>query len=407
MLTADTLNRVCDRVFSQVQSLSLEPGHIHFELVPPPTIQALASQGGLPVRYGHWSFGKSRQRLKTSFDFRMTQIYELVINHVPIYAFIDQTATPAQALMMVAHVSAHADYFRHHRGFFRVASDMVSVASRHRRTVEEYRQQFGFYAVESLLDAAHILADFSGDGLTQQSMGSSKTDVLGHVAKIGPRLKDWERQVLAMVWDEARYFWPQQLTRTANEGYATFCHLKMLHEMPMGATESWETAQLHASIVQVTPPRLNPYHLGQMLYAQAFNEGGWGSVFEARDLYEDVGLVRAYLTDELAKAAGLAIFRERDVGSVGRQASSDEIRRQMIQDLDHAGLPRLAIEDMGVELVLRHHYDGRDLDFAQLPFALKSVSQRIWKGPVVILTARQGVPHRVRHDGREFSDQAV
>lgn len=407
MLTADILNRVCDRVFSKAQSLSLEPGHIHFELVPPSAIQALASQGGLPVRYGHWSFGKSKQRLKTSFDFRMTKIYELVINHVPTYAFIDQTATPAQALMIVAHVTAHADYFRHHRGFLNVPSDMVSIASRHRRQIEEYRQQFGFDAVESLLDAAHILADFSGDGLSHESLGSTQTDLLGHVAQAAPRLKDWERNVLAMVWSEARYFWPQQLTRTANEGYATFCHLKILHQMPLSAAESWETAQLHAGIVQVTPPRLNPYHLGQLLYTQAFNQGGWRSVFEARDLYDDVGLVRAYLTDELAKSAGLAIFRERDVEPVGRLESSEVMRRQLIQDLDHAGLPRLAVEDMGAELVLRHHYDGRDLDFAQLPFALKNVSQRIWKGPVVILTARQGVPHRVRHDGRDFSDQAV
>lgn len=408
MLTSDALARACDRVMPVAEALQLSPGPIHFELVPPEAVPVLAANDGLPIRYGHWSFGKSQQRLKTAFDFRLTQIYELVINHVPAYAFIDQRCTPAQALMIVAHVTAHADFFRHHRGFSELARDMVAVASRHRRTIDALRQQFGIQAVESLLDAAHILVEFSGDGLTRNSIGCAADDVLGQIAVYAPRLVDWEREVLSIVWEESRYFWPQRLTRTANEGYATFCHQAMLQQMPLSGDEQWETAYLHAQIVQVTPPQLNPYRLGRLLFEEAYRMGDWAAVWEARDVYDDVGLVRAYFTEAVAERAGLVVYRERDQELLAHREPPDVLQRQLITDLDRAGLPRLVVEDArGGELVLRHHYDGRDLDFGELPFALKAISERIWKGPVLLWTARQGVRHRVRHDGREWSDQAV
>jgi stage V sporulation protein R len=69
-------------------------------------------------------------------------------------------------------------------------------------------------------------------------------------------------------------------------------------------------------------------------------------------------------------------------------------------------MPRITVEPSDAQtLVLRHHHDGRDLDFAELPWALKQVAERLWKGPVVLLTKRQHVPHRVSHDGREWLDQ--
>ncbi len=407
MLSAQELEEAAARVFPAAEKLGLAPGHVHFELVPAELVQTLASYGGLPVRYGHWSFGKTQQRLKTAFDFRATQIYELVINHVPAYAFVDRSCSLAQALMIVAHVSAHADFFRHHRGFSHLPIDMVSVAARHRRQLEEFRQAYGHLAVETLLDAAHILADFTGESLAGTPIGERPDDVLGYVTLNAPRLLDWERQVLSIVWEEARYFWPQQLTRTANEGYATFFHTKILRELSLSPAEHWETAHLNAQIVAVSPPQLNPYRLGYLLFSEAYHRGGYPELFQARDLYDDAGLVRAYLSADHAIQAGLALYRERDVESVPRLAPLEDLKQQLLTDLDRAGLPRLVVEKGGSELSLRHLYDGRDLDFAELPFALKLVAERIWQGPVAIYTQRQRVPHRASHNGLEWSDQVV
>lgn len=408
MLTPDILERAAERVMPAVENLGLKPGHIHFELVSPDMVQSLAAYGGLPVRYGHWSFGKSRQRLKTAFDFRLTQIYELVINHIPAYAFVDTACSPAQALMIVAHVAAHADFFRHHRAFATLPDDMVSIASRHRRRLEQFRQQYGDVAVETLLDAAHILADFCGDSLAAEPLGERADDVLGIVLRQAPRLADWEREALSIVWQESRYFWPQQLTRVANEGYATFCHREVLRSIALSAAEVWETAHLQAQIVQVVPPQLNPYRLGYLLYREALRQGGWEAVWTARQMYDDAGLVRAFFSDNMAEVAGLALYRERDVRLTPHPLPAPEAKRQLLTDLDRGGLPHVAVEEWNHrELVLRHQHDGRDLDFAELPFALKAVSERLWKGPIALWTMRQGVWHRVRHDGSNWSDEAV
>ncbi len=408
MLNGDQLARAAEQVFPVAERLGLSFGHIHFELVGPKTVQTLAANGGLPVRYRHWSFGKSRQRLKTAFDFRVTQIYELVINHVPAYAFVDQSCSPAQALMIVAHVAAHADFFRHHRGFSHLPRDMVSRAARHRRTLDGLRQRYGETSVETLLDSAHILADFSGETLGSASLGSRSDDVLGQVILNAPELAPWERQLLSLVWEEARYFWPQQITRIANEGYATFFHQTIMRELDLNPTQQWEAARLNAQIVQAIPPQLNPYRLGVLLYRQAVSRNGWDGLFDARDIFDDVGLVRTFFTEEVWQQAGLALYREREAQSTAHTLSFEETKRHLIQDLDRAGMPRLQVESSGArELVLRHRYDGRDLDFAELPFALKALSERIWKGPVSVLTMRQQVWHRASHNGRDWSDEAM
>lgn len=408
MLRERDLSKILERVFPAAEALGLEPGHVHFELVSSDMIQMIASHNGLPVRYAHWSFGKSQQRLKTAFDYRITQIYELVVNHVPAFAFVDEAVSPSQALMIVAHVLGHADYFRHHRAFRELPSDMVSLAARHRRIMDEFRKIHGDAAVESLLDAAHVLAEFSGETLRAESIGEEPDDVLGFVARRAPRLEDWERQVLSLVWQEARYFWPQLVTKMANEGYASFFHTRILRQLDLSAQDSWETARLNAQIMQVVPPRLNPYHLGAMLYQEAYRRGGMPEVWWARDLYDDVGLVRAYLTDELMPQAGLAVYREHDADNQPRAASEEEVLSRLIADLDRAGLPRLVVDGSSdTHLTLRHLYDGRDLDFTQLPFALKQVAERIWKGSVTLLTMRQRVPHRVSHDGSDWVDQVV
>ncbi len=408
MLDERQLYRLAERVWPVAEDLGLEPGHVHFELVAPDFIPLLAANGGLPIRYGHWSFGKSQQRLKTAFDFRLTQIYELVLNNVPAYAFVDETASLGEALMIVAHVLAHADFFRHHRGFRPLGTDMVTQAARHRQRVAEWRRQYGDQAVETLIDAAHVLAEFSGETLGQRPMGEGEDDVLGFAARSAPRLDGWERDLLALIWSESRYFWPQVLTKMANEGYATYYHTEILRRLDLNAEESWETARLNAKIVQVTPPKLNPYRVGLLLFQEAARVGGNPALFGARDLYDDVGLARAFMTDAVVEKAGLALYRGRESDSTAHPAAPDELRRRLIYDLDHAGLPRLAVEPSSDQtLRLKHLHDGRDLDFAELPFALKLVAERLWKGPVTLLTERQRVPHRVTHNGSDWIDQVM
>ena len=43
--------------------------------------------------FTHWSFGKQFHKMKLQYDFGLSQIYELVINSDPCYAFLLDTNT--------------------------------------------------------------------------------------------------------------------------------------------------------------------------------------------------------------------------------------------------------------------------------------------------------------------------
>lgn len=391
MLTADDLSRIVDRVVPVAQACGLNPGPVHFELVSAETLQALAARAGIPVRHAHWTYGKNFQRIRAAHDFRWGHTYELVINNRPVYAFIDAATTTPQALVIVAHVMAHADFFGHNRLFDQAAPDMVNRMALHRRRVEDAIRRVGSDAVETLIDAALVLTDFIGSGGGRgEGPGESPDDVLGYIIRYGERLLEWEREILSVVYDEARYFRPQQLTKVTNEGYATFWHTRIGRSLELTAAEAWEISRWQSAIVAPTGG-INPYRLGWRLFETAFAHGGMEAVWGARRLFDDVGLVRAWL-DPLSAGAG---------------AGTDASRQQLLRELDNAGAPRIRVspDSQSGCLELVHRHDGRDLCFEELPAALKLVAGRLWRGPVRLETRRRQAVHHVIHDGIRWVDQ--
>ena len=78
--------------------------------------------------------------------------------------------------------------------------------------------------------------------------------------------------------------------------------------------------------------------------------------------------------------------------------------------MDDGGVPHLRIHPKSREqstLVIEHQYDGRDLDFYELPNALKIISQRLWGGLVQVYTMKQGVTHIASHNGSKWADEVV
>lgn len=411
MITPNTLNELVETVWPAAELAGLNCGHVHFELVDGEDIQALASYQGLPIRYAHWSFGKTFGRLKTAYDYRLSRIYELVINSRPAFAFIDRRSSPAQAMLIVAHVLAHVDFFSHSRLFADTDRNILQTTARHARKLAEFRAEFGAEAVESLIDAALVLADFPGE--TDSGWGEPGTDpgdLLGFVARYSPGLLPWEREVLLMLRAESRYFWPQQVSKIGNEGYATFWHTRLMRQLACGAEQFWEIAAVNASLLEVRPPQLNPYALGSQLYQAIYRQQGLSGVFAARNFLDDAGLVRTALDQDVAELCQLGVYREKDVQESAARADLAQVRAQLIQDVDHGGLPYMQVmaQDTlatGI-LAMQHQYDGRELDFYQLPFALALVAQRLWGGPVHIHTTRKGAPRVAGHDGQQWTDEA-
>ncbi len=408
MLTSDKIRELLQRVSPVIESSGLEVPHIHFELVGKNSLSAIAAHSGMPTRFGHWSFGKAYHRMKTEHDYRLTQIYELVINNQPAYAFLDRETSPAQALLIMAHVAAHVDFFWHNRLFFATAHDMVAKSAWHQRQIEDWRRSYGKESVESLIDAAMILMDFTGESTLTWLSRPRSDDLLGYVAAHAPSLEHWEREVLMMLRAEARYFWPQQLTKITNEGYATFWHLRILRQMPLTAEEIWDVSRLHTKVLQTTTPQLNPYRLGLAIYQDLERSKGLDAVWQARDELDDVGLVRCGLHEDMMESAGLALFKPTDTEPEPHGAPY-AMKMQLLRDLENAGIPHLTVipDVSGSDLVLVHHHDGRDLDFAILPYALEAVAKRLWRGRVLLHTIQNRIARTVSHDGCHWTDTAT
>lgn len=399
MLRTSDLELLVDRLRPAIENSGLSLDHLHVDLVNAETLSALAANSGMPSRISHWSFGKTFHEMRTAHDYRMTQIYELVVNSRPAYAFMDRKTSKAQALLILAHVVAHVDFFQHNRLFATTPDDMVTRMARHRRQFLDLTRHYGVERVESLIDAAMVLMDFVGERPRTPMSGWAPDDVMGYVIQHAPNLDDWERDALATLYTEARYFWPQHLTKVSNEGYATFWHRQILRHTELSAEEAWEVARMHAAVVQVTRPQLNPYRLGLTLYQALWNQGGAERVFRARSEFDDLGIIRSTFQENMMDEAGLALYRP---------TGFESIRSQLLRDIENGGIPhvRVELQDTMPDLVLRHHHDGRDLDFTILPFALGLVADRLWHGRVELRTLRQRVPHVVSHNGKEWQDTA-
>ena len=90
-------------------------------------------------------------------------------------------------------------------------------------------------------------------------------DVLLFLLEHAP-LKDWQRDVLAIVRDEAYYFAPQGQTKIMNEGWASYWHSTIMTRHGLTDAEVVDYADHHSGTMATSPNRLNPYKLGIELF---------------------------------------------------------------------------------------------------------------------------------------------
>ena len=138
-------------------------------------------------------------------------------------------------------------------------------------------------------------------------------------------LKDWQRDVLAIIRDEAYYFAPQGQTKIMNEGWASYWHSTIMTRHGLTDAEVIDYADHHSGTMATSPHRLNPYKLGIELFRdieERWNKGHFGpeyeacddlhvkenwdkqlglgreKIFEVRRIYNDVTFIDAFLTPE-------------------------------------------------------------------------------------------------------------
>lgn len=298
------LERWIDIIWEKARQMGLDPYPTHFEVVPDHVIYELGAYG-LPARFSHWTFGRDYHRQKTSYEYGLSKIYEIVFNSDPTQAFLFDNNSMLSHKLVVAHVLGHSDFFRRNVYFAHTDRKMIEKVRLHAERLRAYEQQHGLAEVERFLDAVLSIEehfDPTAPGYrrkTPEEYERERTsrdepitefddlwrvaekrseppappprklppepekDLLRFLRDHAPDLEDWQRDVVNIVREEMLYFLPQIRTKTMNEGWASFWHERILTELPLTSEEHWEFRRTHASVLSPgSRMSINPYHVG-------------------------------------------------------------------------------------------------------------------------------------------------
>ena len=428
-----------ERIEALARSAGLDFFDVVFEMVDPAQVNALAAYGGFPVRYPSWRFGMEFERMEKGRQWGLSKIYELVINNDPTYAYLVRSNSMMEQKLVMAHVFGHADFFKHNAWFQPTDRGMLDrmahYGSRVRRFVDAYGQdkvdQFLDQAIslDNLIDpflpARELARAKSGDGepaaahserrfsSLESHRGSGfnlpSYDVLGHLAEHAP-LEPWQRELLRLVRAEAYYFVPQRMTKIMNEGWASFWHSRMLTHGLLDTGEIVDFADCHSGATAAVPGQLNPYKLGIELFRYAEEKGL--DLFKLRKIHNDTSFIDALVDEEFAERCSLFVYDRNSKSGALEVADRGwvEVKRRLLQGLSWGGTPRIELLDDDHEgrgeLLLRHHFEGRELDLSEAGEVLKHLA-RLWRRPVHLLTTEREQTRLVTSDGEELQSVEV
>ncbi len=443
--------------------LGLQPPAVSFDVVPAEVMYEIAAYH-FPDRFPHWTHGQSYHRQKTGYDHGLQRIYELVVNTEPCHAYLMETNSLTSQKLVIAHVLGHADFFRRNVFFSKSNRFMHTAAAAHAEAINKIEKEHGLEKVEQTLDAALALAmhvDPAREFFRQKSMAEyeeerlrppdeptmdyddiwfmqgkprktpdrrrkippePERDLLRFLGESSSILDEWQRDVLAMVGEEYRYFYPNMRTKIMNEGYAAFWHERIM-EHPntrLSPDELIEFQQMHSSVIsQGHTFALNPYGVGYKVwkdiekrweepeeektwYGESTKRaGGEGlkKVFEVAADYRDSEFLRLFLTEPLVEELDLYEYKfegdkqKRQGNWVVQQAPWEELRDGLANHLMGLEVPAIAVVDgdfEGRNELLLSHDAGSDLVPLDFDYARRTLGliHSLWGKPVHLDTIK-------------------
>lgn len=432
------------RIEALARKLGLAYHPVDFELVPSTFMMEVAVYG-LPVRMPHWSFGVRYIHELIRRSMGHSRIFEVMFPGNPCRAYLVNTNTLAENTLVTAHVLGHADFARNNQLFARfermAGAHIVEHAAAQAHRIEEAVEKHGRERVEAVLDAALALephvdvnqelhrADYpvaprarteqKDDAFRERfrelpgekkAPGASREhqrvpvppapeyDLLWFIARYGPELEDWERDVFLAVREESFYFYPVFACHIMNEGWASYWHARLLREADFLPEALYlDAVKAHSDVVrpfaaeQQATLTVNPYHLGFSMWEHIVETHG---IEEARRICreeDDFGFIRNYLDRDLAKKLGLFVFEAKSGGEIRITSRGiDAVREAILAPKFNYGAPRIAVSELRTDgtLVLAHDHasDGRGLDLSRAARVLDYV-HRVWRRPVILHTA--------------------
>ncbi len=458
------LEQSIDEIWDVVLRLGLEPFPTHFEIVPAAIMYEFGAYG-LPGRFSHWTHGKAYQRMKMMYDYGLSKIYELVINTNPCYAFLLEGNNTVQNKLVAAHVLAHSDFFRNNLHFRHTSRQMLEVASINAERIRSYEFRHGRREVEEFLDRVLCIEEHVDPGLSmrprewereqeERPASAAETpyddlfrlekaeeapqeeepqpvkhrrippepekDLLLFVAEHAADLEDWQRDIIHIVRTEQLYFVPQIMTKVMNEGWASYWHRAIMHELDLNSEEYVQFANLNAAVTAPSSHQINPYYVGLKIFESikerwdnpteeeirelGRRQGqGLAKMFEVRELDSDVSFLRNYLTKDLVDELDLYIYKREGDQWVIVEKDWQKIRDMLVASMTNFGVPYIVVEDgdyrRNRELYLMHSYEGQELDLKYAERTMQAVYD-LWGRPVHIETVVDDRRMLISFDGQ-------
>jgi stage V sporulation protein R len=471
-----------------------------FEVVDADDLNEIAAYGGFPTRYPHWSFGMQYEELKKGYEYGLSKIYEMVINNDPCYAYLMRCNHTVDQKLVMAHVYGHCDFFKNNAYFAHTTRKMMDEIANHAAKIRHYVSRFGEDEVEAFMDKCmsvddlidihsvaikrrddHSKYDFgpgaaADDSATEAAAQRFKAkpymadyinppgavraedeeqkkqaaqraarfpdhpekDVLLFLIEHAP-MKNWQRDILSIVRDEAYYFYPQAQTKIINEGWASFWHSTIMTQKVLDPSEVIDYADHHSGTMATSSRRLNPYKVGIELLRdieRRWNMGQFGpewencedmdkkrtwdkqlglgrqKVFEVRKIHNDITFIDTFLTPEFCKEHNLFSFnyQEQTKNYVIESREFQKVKQRLLFSLTNFGKPWIYVIDGNHrnrgELLLRHEHHGVDLKVDEARDVLANL-QYMWTRPVHLETVADGHPTVLSFDGTEHTQQVI
>ncbi|QVL33080.1 SpoVR family protein [Telmatocola sphagniphila] len=464
-----------------------------FEVVDADDLNEIAAYGGFPTRYPHWSFGMQYEELKKGYDYGLSKIYEMVINNDPCYAYLMQCNHLVDQKLVMAHVYGHCDFFKNNAFFAHTNRKMMDDIANHAAKIRDYSERFGEDEVESFIDRCmsiddlidihsvaikrrgeHSKYDFNEETNSieaepprfkskdymdayinpRERMSDEREprkkqptanfpdhpekDVLLFLIEHAP-LRNWQRDILSIIRDEAYYFTPQGQTKIMNEGWASYWHSTIMTQKVLQSSELIDYADHHSGTMAMSGGRLNPYKLGIELFRdieERWNTGRFGSeyddcddldtkrrwnrelglgrkkIFEVRKIHNDITFIDTFLTPEFCHRHKLFSFGYNDSAEqyLIESREFDNIKKRLLFSLTNFGKPWIVVvngnhRNRG-ELLLKHLHGGMDLKVDTARDTLANL-QFMWNRPVHLETLIDGKPSLMSFDGNDHSTQLI
>ena len=383
---------------------------------------------GMPSHYNHWSYGKSFERTHFYYNAGMEGLpYELIINSNPSIAYLMMQNPLYLQILIMAHCVGHSDFFKNNRCFKNThAKYIVSKMRNAKKRIQKYTEDpnIGQEKVESFLDALHSIRfqtqryelprksklqikteeierynrlKDKGVNLNYDNLNSillkPDHDLLSFLIDYHPSLATWQSDLLEIVRDESFYFIPQIKTKILNEGWASFWHYKILHDLQLKDEYHLPFLKMHNAVVRPHIGGVNPYHVGFYIFQKIEREEGLERCFEVRETHDDIAAIRLFLDEEDFRELNFFSHQKQKNGDIviSEVADHDDwktVRGDLIRNVGINTIPHIYVDrvENDMSLVLKHEHDGRDLE---IPYANRVIEnvKKVWNiGDVKLYT---------------------